>query len=292
MNEKQNFTLIDISDADRDRFRRIVIDVMSEACAMSDEEDGYDGIGRLAEKQMHAAIKRFVCPDVSRHEIKIDGSALCIAREISDGSKKKKERKFVADILDGNTIYEIQTGSFSPLREKIKWILENTTYNIALIHPISETTWVSVIDSKTGNIGKRKKSPVHERLEDIAPELYFLTEFIPSPRFSLIILVLECEQYKKNMQKDSSRRPKYRKYEKIPLALLQAAFFRSVDDYKFFIPDTLPARFTVKEYSAKTGIYGIDAYSAVKSLCAIGLLQPDGNIGRAAAYKRAYDIIK
>ena len=91
MNEKQKFTLIDISDADRDRFRRIVIDVMSEACAMPDGEDGYDGIGRLAEKQMHAAIKRLVCPDVSRHEIKIDGSALCIAREISDGSKKIKE---------------------------------------------------------------------------------------------------------------------------------------------------------------------------------------------------------
>ena len=92
------------------------------------------------------------------------------------------------------------------------------------------------------------------------------------------------------MQKDSSRRPKYRKYEKIPLSLLQAAFFRSVDDYKFFIPDTLPARFTVKEYSAKTGIYGIDAYSAVKSLCAISLLQPDGNIGRTAAYKRTYSL--
>lgn len=287
MKSDQNLTKINISSSDRDRFRRIVIDVISEACAMPDGEDEYGGIGTLGEKQMHAALKRFICPDVSCHEIKIDGSAGCVARE-SEGGKRAKSRRFVADILNGNTVYEIQTGSFAPLKSKIQWILDNTTYNIALIHPIAETTWVSVIDGKTGNIGKRKKSPLHERLIDITPELYFLTDFIPSPRFSLIIFVVEAEQYKKNIQKDPNKRPRYKKYERIPLSLLSAAFFRDLEDYKIFIPDDLPERFTVKQYSLKAGIYGIDAYSAVKNLCAIGLLEPDGNIGRAAAYKRRY----
>ena len=76
MQSKDNRSIFEISSADTMRFRRIVIDVMSEACRLS-LDDEFDGIGRLAEKQMHAAIKRFICPDESKHEILIDGSAGC-----------------------------------------------------------------------------------------------------------------------------------------------------------------------------------------------------------------------
>ena len=103
------------------KFRRIVLDVMTEAL---NADGGYDGIGRLGEKQMHAAIKRFICPDVSCHEIKIDGSEGCILKERDDddGShEKRKTRKFVADVLEDGTIYEIQTGSFARITPRSIW---------------------------------------------------------------------------------------------------------------------------------------------------------------------------
>ena len=284
MQENQNFLNFIISDADRSRFRRIVLDVMTEAISA---DGGYDGIGRLAEKQMHAAIKRFICSDTSCHEIKIDGSAGCIERHASakdDSEKaKKKERKFVADVLENGTIYEIQTGSFAPLREKIRWILDNTSYNIVLIHPIAEVKWISTI-SRDGRIGPRKKSPKKESLRDIAGELYFISEFLSSPRFSLVILTLEAEQYKKNTAAEG-KRPRYKKYELIPISLLRAHIFRSLDDYRTFIPDDLPEVFTVKEFSARSKIVGLDAYSIVKTLTSLGFFEPAGKIGRAAAYK-------
>ena len=112
-------SVFEISHADTLRFRRIVMDVMSLACKIEDEQ--YDGIGTLGEKQMHAAIKRFICADESKHEIKLDKP-----RDNADG--KAKARRFVADILDGKTVYEIQTGSFAPLVKKIQWILDNTDY--------------------------------------------------------------------------------------------------------------------------------------------------------------------
>ncbi len=288
MQHKENLSVFDISTSDTARFRRIVIDVMTEACQIPVDDEEYDGIGTLGEKQMHAAIKRFICPDESRHEILIDGSAGCIKKESDgeNGSTGAKKRRFVADILDENTIYEIQTGGFSPLRQKIQWILDNTTYNLMLIHPIAETKWVNFINTKSGEIEKRQKSRQKGKFTDIAPELYFLRDFIASPRFSLVILMMEAEQYKKNIQKDGRRRPKYKKYELIPVSLLRAYIFKSVEDYGLFIPEDLPERFCVKEYSSKSGIRGIDAYSIVKTLCHIGLLEPDGNLGRAAAYKR------
>ena len=283
MRENQNFLNFIISDADRSHFRRIVLDVMTEAVSA---DGGYDGIGRLGEKQMHAAIKRFICPNTSCHEIKIDGSAGCIEKHASaedDSEKaKKKERKFVADVLDGGTVYEIQTGLFAPLREKIRWILDNTSYNIVLIHPIAEVKWISTI-SRDGRIGPRKKSPKKESLRDIAGELYFISEFLSSPRFSLVILTLEAEQYKKNTAAEG-KRPRYKKYELIPIALLRAHIFRTLDDYRIFIPDDLPEVFTVKDFSARSKIVGLDAYSIVKTLTALGFFEPSGNIGRAAAY--------
>lgn len=278
-------SIFEISAAEASRFRRIVIDVMTEACQLPAEDDVYDGIGRLAEKQMHAAIKRYLCPDESKHEILIDGSPGFIGSATAEDGKKTKKRRFVADVLDKNTIYEIQTGGFSPLRDKIAWILENTTYNVMVIHPIAETKWVSTINSKTGNIENRKKSPLKGRVEDIAGELYFFQDFLSSPRFSLVILMMEGEQYKKNMQTDGRKRPRYRKYELIPISLLRAYIFKNTDDYKLFLPDTLPNPFCVKNFSEKTKIRGKEAYSIVKTLMHIGLVEPCGNIGRAAAYK-------
>lgn len=292
-----NASIFNISSSDTARFRRIVIDVMTEACDLSDENNGYDGIGTLAEKQMHAAIKRFICPDESKHEILIDGSSGCIAQS-SDGNdsedkysephekgKKNKKRRFVADILNDNTVYEIQTGGFSPLREKIQWILDNTTYNIIVIHPIAETKWVSLINNKTGDIESRKKAPQKGKIEDIAGELYFFRDFIASPRFSLVILMMEAEQYKKNMQNDGRKRPRYRKFELIPISLLRAYIFKSAEDYKLFLPDTLPNPFCVKNYSERSKIRGMDAYSIVKTLLHIGLLEIHGNLGKAVAYR-------
>lgn len=286
----ENNAEFEIAYSDTKRFRRIVIDVMSEACSV-DAFDGYDGIGRLGEKQMHAAIKRFICPDESCHEVLIDGSHGCIeksadADNISEKSTKK--RRFVADILNGGTVTEIQTGSLAPLREKIQWILDKTSYNVILIHPIAETKWINLIGAD-GEISRRYKSPTRGKLVDIAPELYFIRDFIASPRFSLVILMMEAEQYKKSITKNPKSRQKYKKYELIPVNLLRAHVLKGVDSYKFLLPESLESPFTVKQFSDATKIRERDAYSTVHTLCHLGLIRESGKIGRAAAYSKSLE---
>lgn len=286
MNIQDNSSIFEISHSDTMHFRSIVIDVMSEAASLDTANDVYDGIGTLGEKQMHAAIKRFICPDESRHEIPLDSGER--AGELGEDGKKIKKRRFVADILKDGTVYEIQTGALAPLRDKIKWILENTSYNVTVIHPIAETKWVNMLNSKSGEIEKRYRSPVKGKLNDVAPELYAIKDFINSPRFCLVILMMEAEQYMKNLAKNGRSRPKYRKYELIPVNLLRAHIFRSLEDYKIFIPDTLEGEFTVKTFSSLSKIRGMDAYSAVHSLCDMGLLEESGKIGRAASFRKTF----
>lgn len=284
MQTKDTNSIFDLSERDTFRFRRIVLEVLGESCQFNENEE-FDGIGTLGEKQMHAAIKRFICSEESKHEIKIDGSALCIDRDGDVEDNKKKKRRFVADVLDGDTIFEIQTGPFSPLKAKIEWILENTAYNIVVIHPIAETKWINYISAKSGEIERRQKSPKKGKFTDIAGELYYLRDFIGNPRFSLVLLMMEAEQYKKNAVKDARRRPKYQKYELIPVSLLRAQVFKSADDYRCFVPNSLPDTFCVKDYSKASGIRGRDAYSIVKTLVYLGFFEEAGKIGRAAAYR-------
>ena len=52
-----------------------------------------------------------------------------------------------------------------------------------------------------------------------------------------------------------------------------------------FLPDTLPNPFCVKNYSEISKIRGMDAYSIVKTLLHIGLLEIHGNLGKAVAYR-------
>ena len=133
-----------LSERETKRFRKIILDNLLKSASIEYAENcEYDGIGRLGEKQMHSALKSFICPDQNKHEIKIQNSPLYIPKT----DENTKNRKYVADILDGDTIYEIQTGSFAPLRDKIKWILENTSYRVVVIHPIAETKWIRKIDN-------------------------------------------------------------------------------------------------------------------------------------------------
>jgi len=269
--------VFEISYADTLRFRRIVMDVMSAAC---DADAEYEGIGTLGEKQMHAAIKRFVCPDESKHEIKLDN-------DTEDGEKKKGRRRFVADVLDGNTVYEIQTGSLAPLVPKLDWIMANTDLNVTVIHPIAEVKWVNILGDD-GRISKRYRSPRPDKLADFAGELYYVRHLLDCPRFSLVILATEAEQYKKNAENKKRRRSKYEKYELIPVNLLRAHVFLGLESYKYFVPDELCGPFTVKQYSAASKIRGRDAYSIVHTLCDVGLLREVGKVGRAAAYEKNY----
>ena len=277
MKIEKNSNIICFDSTDIAKFRKITLDVLERSLSL---EDNDNGIGTLAEKQMHAVIKKFICADESKHEIKIQGSHGYIGSD-----NENKNRKFVADVLDGNTIYEIQTGSFRPLADKLEWILKNTTYDIVLVHPIPEILYVSLINGD-GSISARKRSPAAKKISSLLSELYYLREILPNDRLRIIGLMIEADSYKKVQPTRNKRRVKTKKYELIPTNLRKAYIFSKPEDYKMFLSDSLPDTFTTAMFSKETKIRGIDAYSAIKALASLGLVEECGNIGRARAYKR------
>ena len=256
-----------IKDSDKIRFERVCRDIL-----LADRER--EGIGTLNEKKLHTMLKCFVCDNKDCHEIKVFSQS-------SDDKDSKRQRSYVADVLCDCDIFEIQTGHLYPLKNKIKFYLEQTDYNITVIHPLAIKKWVNYMDPHDGTLLRRVISPKKEKPRDMLPELYSLIEFLGNRRLRFRALMVEAEEFRIGAK---SGRKGSQKYERIPTALIDIVDFNIPADYLEYIPSSLPSSFTVAEFGKAAGYRGIDAYSAVKVLIKMGLIREDGTRGRATTY--------
>ena len=191
----------------------------------------------------------------------------------------------MSDVRIGNDVYEVQTGAFYPMKKKIAHYLEKTDCTVTVVHPLPAIRWMAWIDPKTAEISPRRKVSAIARPQDLLPELYVLSDYLQHPRLKFRLLMLETQDFR--LLNSRSRDPKSRTkhYERIPLSLVGEIDFNSPANFRSLIPDALPAHFTVKEFSALTKIRGINAYSAVRALVALGIVSPAAPIGRAMGFQ-------
>ena len=246
-------------------------------------------IGVLREKRLHAAIKLYICPDESCHE-----------RAVADlpaqtGDAPPPKRRMVADVYTDGLVFEVQTGGFFPLKEKIAWYLEHTTCRVTVVHPIPAVKYLSWIQPTDGSIISRNKSPKRGRVKDVAKELYWISEFIGNPRFSLRLLLVEVEEYRMadGWGRDGKRGSN--RYERFPTALFGDVTLATPADYAaYFLPDSLSLPdtegnypvFTAAEYAKATGIRGRATYSVIHLLEKLHLVEAcEEKIGQSKAYR-------
>ena len=248
--------------ARRDRFRRIC-DLLIRA----PHEQGLAGVGTLAEKRLHAAIKTYLSEDTDDHEVGFP------------------DRRFVADVKVDHEIYEVQTGDFSPLKPKIEYYLAATDCTVTVVHPLTKTCWISYLDPATGELSPRRRSPKSEKPEDIFAKLYPLLPYLVSPRFRLRLLLIE--EYRIRYKNKTVRvgRKRTSRIERVPLSLYEEICLNTPEDYLRFLPkEKLPVPFTAKDYASATGIRGLNTYTALHALDALSLISPAGKVGRSQGY--------
>lgn len=248
-----------MTEADKIKFKLIAHDVLM-------RERVENGIGTLGEKRLHKILKKFLEENEENHEVKVG--------------------TYFADILSGNTITEIQTGSFRPLREKITYYLENTPYDITVVRPLPHVKTVCLIDRESGELLSRRKSPRKTRTKDILRDWYYLADFLDNPRFSLRFLLLEEDEYRMTKKKTRRWGKESELYERIPTALLGEELYEYQSDYAVFLPADLPEEFTAAEYGKKAGLRGYAVYSALKLLEGVKLVQKGEKQGRSYVYHK------
>ena len=246
------------------RFSRIC-----EAALRRGREQGEAGIGTLMEKRLHSILKHFLCDNEDYHEVGV------------------ADTRYVSDVRIGNLIFEVQTGDFFPMKKKIEHYLTKTDCLVTVVHPIPVVKWITWIDPKTREIVSRAKSPQKGRPEDLLPQLYCLRPHLQNPRLRYQLLFLEVEDFRLlDGRRSRDRKKGGTKYDRIPLSLVGEMELNSPADFARFVPDALPTHFTVKQFSELTRIRGVDAYSAVRVLTALGFFEESEKIGRSMGWRR------
>lgn len=243
------------------RFDRICREAMRERHAT-----GEAGVGTLKEKRLHAAIKRYLCEDERFCEVGIEGT------------------RYVSDVRVGNDAYEVQTGAFYPMRQKIAYYLEHTDLTVTVVHPISVVKWMCKIDQESAEVSPRRRVARSQRREDLLAELYSLRPFLGHPRLKFRLLLLETQDFRLTGSAESARKKRDTKYERVPISLLGDEVFDCAADFRTLIPSSLPRTFTVKQLAAATKLRSRDAYAAAHVLHDLGLAVPAPPVGKAMAF--------
>lgn len=202
------------------------------------------GIGMLGEKTLHAVLKRYIDPDVENHEVKIG--------------------KYVADVVGENGIFEIQTGSFTPLRPKLECLLDHT--NVTVVYPMAAVKYLSWVDPETGEVTKPRRSPRKMKPCDAFYELIRIMYTLDNPNFHLKLMMLEIHEQRLPEPKYGGHSRGSKRIDRIPTALLDELDLNCPEDFDIFIPGSLEEPFTIKGFAKAAGVHYECAQRALKVL--------------------------
>ncbi len=225
------------------------------------------GIGSLGEKYMHLIFKHFLCSDTDCHEV-------------GQGS-------FVADVVVEDTIYEIQTGGYYPLRRKLEYYLQETDKRVIIVTPMVARRRIMWVDPICGAVTAGRETKTHGEWTKRLSELFWIAEYLVPDRVSLWFPIVSVDDYRKQDGQGKDAKLKATKLQKIPKELIDMEEARTQEDLaRLFLPTGLPTRFTAKQFAVATGAKRMVLFRCIKALLQMGLIQQSGREGRAAAYQR------
>ncbi len=220
------------------------------------------GIGTLSEKTVHAILKNYYEPDEDRQEIPIE--------------------KYVADIYANGKIIEIQTRQFNKMRNKLTAFLP--LYPVTIVYPIPFEKWIIWVDEETGELSRKRKSPVRGNPYIAFVELYKIKMFLKDPNLRLRLVLMNMEEYKLLNGWSRDRKRGASRYDRIPVELVQEIEINCVQDYMQFVPSELEGTFTSKEFAAAAHISVTLSQTVLNILYHVGIVTRTGKKGNQYLY--------
>jgi ribosomal protein S25 len=188
-------------------------------------------------------------------------------------------------VCDGQTsegeIIEVQTGSFGPLKGKIKNLTESG--KVRVIHPIIVQKYIELYD-KEENFIHRRKSPRKGGVWDLFKALIYAPELPLLPNFTLELALVDIVEKRIDDGSGSWRRKGVSIADRSICALRQSVILNKTKDYYIFIPFKKKESFTVQDLALAAGINASVARKTAYVLLKMGLLEKAGKQGNAPVY--------
>ena len=158
---------------------------------------------------------------------------------------------YVADIVRGDLIVEIQTMNFSAIRKKLEYLVQK--HKVRLVYPIAERKCIVHID-KSGEVVSRRKSPGKGKLTDLFRELIRVPELIKEVNFSLEVLLIDEEEIRIDDGGGSWRRRGASIKDRTLIGVNTRILFENSIDFLKLLPEELHETFTNKELASSKKI--------------------------------------
>ena len=223
-----------------------------------------NSIGTLSEKSIHSEIKNYLEPNKEYQEVKVGN--------------------YIADIKRDNEIFEVQTQQFKNLISKLNYYIKNK-YDVTVVYPLIQEKYINWIDPVSTEIVERRKSSYKRYIQDVFKELYWIKDYIVNEQIKLKIITLTAEEYKYLDGYGQNNKHKATKIDKVPSKIINEINIQSINDFKIFLPDTLPKEFTSKDFQKYTKSRSKYLGSGLKILREIGVIKVIRKQGNAYVYE-------
>lgn len=224
------------------------------------------GIGTLNEHSLHAYLKEHYSPDTLNCEVKIG--------------------RYVADIVAGDAVFEVQTRNFHSLKKKLAYFLKE--HEVTLIYPVAQIKRLIWVDPETGEITKPRLSPKTGGPWEIFYELIHIKELLNEPRLHLKIVLLELDEYRSLDGWSRDRKKGSTRMDRVPRKILREVDVNDLSQFKRLLPENLPCEFTSKDIMKCAKCSRTLAYRAINILLSIGIIEFLGKRGNTKIYKLLY----
>lgn len=186
------------------------------------------------ETSLHRDLKKLYAGEDARTEVVLD--------------------KYRIDAISGGELIEIQHGSLSAIRDKIRRLVKN--HRVLVVKPIVASKLLIKQSVEDGPIVSRRKSPKRGKLLDIFEELVYFTRVFPHPRLTLEIVLVEVEEWR---YPGHGRRRRWSKNDQIVadqklVSVGESLQLRRASDLMHLLPSGLPSPFHTGHVAEQLGI--------------------------------------
>jgi hypothetical protein len=185
-------------------------------------------VGVLNEGHLHAALRAHYIQPGDLIEAAVDG--------------------YIVDVLRGDLIIEIQTGSFAKIARKMRDLV--TRHRVRLVHPVPRDLWIVKLPQRPDEMPARRKSPSHRAAIDVFRELVSFPELIAHENFELDLVLTEEESVWRFEPGKRWRRRGWVTVERRLLEIYETLPLRQSADYAALIPIGLPPEFVTSELAS------------------------------------------
>jgi hypothetical protein len=239
------------------------VNVRSVLEVVESQEGEIPAIGTLNEGALHAQLKNWYQRPDDRIERVIDG--------------------FVVDLLRGDLLVEIQTGSFAPLRRKLELLTRQ--HRVRLVAPVPLVRRIIRL-SDEGELLSARRSPRRGRAEDIFNRLVSIPSLLCRSRFELELLLTQQDELRVYRHGKAFCRHGWVVAGRRLVSVDQCIRITSPADAARLLPPSLPELFDTAQLAEAAAIERRLAQQMTYCLRALGVLQTTGKRGNAIVHRR------